>query len=92
MPETKPSKTTAKTKASKPVVVTLEFDVYPYPCALCGKSSVGWTVNGDATIHPANDAWIRVPLKHTVCGQKITLDIKKEELKIKQDKQEEIHD
>ncbi len=69
----------------KTVTVKLEFDVYAYPCALCGKPSVGWDVNGAATVHPANDKWIQVPLKHAVCGQVITLDIKLEELKVKQD-------
>ena len=73
-------KTEKQPKLSTPREVELKITSYPYPCALCGKGSVGWRITGKTMLNPANNTFVQLPLKHDVCGQEITLDVKLEEL------------
>ncbi len=67
-------------KPPAPKKIELKIKTYAYACALCGKGSVGWTVTGEIKTNPANEKFVMLPLKHEVCGQEITLDVKLEEL------------
>ena len=71
-----------KSEKSKPVAAApqeleVSFITYSYPCALCGKAQVAWTVIDKVT---TLKGWAAIPLKHEVCGQEITLSIKVEDL------------
>ena len=72
-----------KSEKSKPVAAApqeleVSFATYSYPCALCGKAQVAWTVIDKVMVN--TPGWATIPLKHEVCGQEIQLSMKVEDL------------
>ena len=85
MPETpKPKK---KLQAVAPRKVKIQSSSISYPCALCGKSQVAWTIIGEGVINIPG--YITVSLRHSVCNQEITLDIKAEKLAVEEEQAKE---
>ena len=78
-PKAEKAEKAEKSKLVEEVALTLKvsFTTYPYPCALCGKAQVSWTVIDKVT---TLKGWATIPLKHEVCGQEIELSIKVEDL------------
>lgn len=79
MPDTtKPKMEKPKPITAAPQELEVPFTTYSYPCALCGKAMVAWTVTGKVMINIPD--WATIPLKHEVCGQEIELSMKVEDL------------
>lgn len=75
---TKPKTEKTKPAAAAPLELEVSFTTYPYPCALCGKAQVAWTVTDKVMVN--TPGWATIPLKHEVCGQEIELSVKVEDL------------